>query len=694
MPSSVAAHTIPPFYACYFLRSLSVPGSTYIGSTPSPPRRKRQHNGELTQGASRTIRSRPWEMECIVYGFSSKIAALQFEWAWAKPHLSRHLRTSAHALGAAEPIESTAPSTPLFPPVGIVKTGRRKTKRPKPPASPNARLLVLRALLRSEPFSGWGLRVAFFTEWSWAAFQLLERARDGIIAADGQAGPSRLSGSRAGRLLHPAYPAVVCDFTGVDGKRKPVSAMSAEERKVIGVKGIEEAGSKAGKKAIKKAKEGRASGFIEELPDGANVKGIGLTLQALEDAPLPAPSVPADGRILIKKKRRSKAQVQEDNLDAQEEPQSSRAWPSMRFNDADLTELQWARFEDVLSAHGFTADELLDIYKAASSSTLKGRPAKGKVSCGICQGAVDVTDTLSYSLCPQPHARLQPRSAIELRTSGSSDQGVGDHHCKSFFHLKCLAEHFLRSEAGGIDQDAFILPAHGCCPSPQHEAPSSKAEPVYWADVVRGVYRRRDRLELLLAVREKRAAALPDPAAMFADDDDDDDDDAEEEDDDDEEEDEGDGDEVGGDSQCDGSDRNAIKAPPPSVKNKRTTKPRASNKATPSAKKSSPSAKPTNARRGRQPKPATAARGGTRETRVTLSSSPEVSEGDDDGQTSDMPPMSPVLDEDTRDAAASILATKAAASTLSFTVEEAPSPLPRRSNRKRKSTGEGVIDLT
>lgn len=92
--SSLISHTIPPFYACYLLRSLKSPksASTYIGSTPHPPRRIRQHNGEISQGAWKTVRGRPWAMSMIVHGFTSKLAALQFEWAWQHPHLSRHLR--------------------------------------------------------------------------------------------------------------------------------------------------------------------------------------------------------------------------------------------------------------------------------------------------------------------------------------------------------------------------------------------------------------------------------------------------------------------------------------------------------------------------------------------------------------------------------------------------------------------------
>ena len=142
--SSLTNHVFPSFYACYLLKSLKTPRATatYIGSTPNPPRRLRQHNGEISAGAEKTRIGRPWEMVMIVYGFPSKVAALQFEWAWQHPWKTRHLKT---------PSRDGAPGRgcPLF------ADGRGLSTL-------KARVNVVRIMIASHPYSNWPLHVKLF----------------------------------------------------------------------------------------------------------------------------------------------------------------------------------------------------------------------------------------------------------------------------------------------------------------------------------------------------------------------------------------------------------------------------------------------------------------------------------------------------------------------------------------------------
>ncbi|KAL1589555.1 Structure-specific endonuclease subunit SLX1 [Cladosporium halotolerans] len=186
---------IPAFYACYLLRSTIRHASLYVGSTPNPVRRLKQHNGEVKGGAVKTSRDslRPWEMALLVTGFPSKIAALQFEWAWQNTHITRHISSTARISRTKQTSKSR-----ISP-----KTGRARKRPPRPRLCLTDRLANLHLLLGARSFERWPLRVTFYAEDVWRVWtrwinQHLEHEggnglRDGIwvgLDAQTQANPS------------------------------------------------------------------------------------------------------------------------------------------------------------------------------------------------------------------------------------------------------------------------------------------------------------------------------------------------------------------------------------------------------------------------------------------------------------------------------------------------------------------------
>ncbi|PWI66951.1 hypothetical protein PCL_04457 [Purpureocillium lilacinum] len=105
---------LPALYTVYVLRSTVRHASLYIGSTPNPPRRLKQHNGDVKGGAARTSRHtlRPWEMIVLVSGFPSMIAALKFEWALTNPHLSLHIPDESRLAVATQRKRNGMPRRP------------------------------------------------------------------------------------------------------------------------------------------------------------------------------------------------------------------------------------------------------------------------------------------------------------------------------------------------------------------------------------------------------------------------------------------------------------------------------------------------------------------------------------------------------------------------------------------------------
>ncbi|KAH9909716.1 GIY-YIG catalytic domain-containing protein [Xylariomycetidae sp. FL2044] len=178
---AVLSKPIPPLYVVYILRSTVRHASFYIGSTPHPPRRLKQHNGEAKGGAVRTSRAtlRPWEMVGVVSGFPSSVAALKFEWAFANPHVSLHIPSNSRI---------------------SVSTQKKRNGHPKRPVySLTSILSNLHLLLRVPTFARWPLTVHFFnagvhTAWTKWCATANEPLRDTIkVLTDFEPEPAPLS---------------------------------------------------------------------------------------------------------------------------------------------------------------------------------------------------------------------------------------------------------------------------------------------------------------------------------------------------------------------------------------------------------------------------------------------------------------------------------------------------------------------
>lgn len=171
-------------------------------------------------------------MEAIVYGFPTKLQALQFEWAWQNPHASRLL----HAVPVAS---SPAPDPSLEDPTAAAAAelgnsgATKKKKKPKADKLPKpvaqfprsaasnrgqTRIQVLQFMLTVPPWRSFNLRVMLFSD---LAQEWWDRARLGGPTVRTDAGWNKLMREKAkGQEA----------ASGTKGKGKMKTPLASEEQ--------------------------------------------------------------------------------------------------------------------------------------------------------------------------------------------------------------------------------------------------------------------------------------------------------------------------------------------------------------------------------------------------------------------------------------------------------------------------------
>jgi predicted GIY-YIG superfamily endonuclease len=65
-------------------RGNALPGFHYVGASTDPPRRLRQHNGEIVGGGKYTSKHRPWKLKAIYGPYANQSEAMKAERALKK----------------------------------------------------------------------------------------------------------------------------------------------------------------------------------------------------------------------------------------------------------------------------------------------------------------------------------------------------------------------------------------------------------------------------------------------------------------------------------------------------------------------------------------------------------------------------------------------------------------------------------